>query len=270
MGPETTNFTMRINPTASALAILALKSEAPEETDLLELVVAATGKLNIKGGQAALLASALFDYADGQLREGSDDYRDAYDFAHALGDVAVTADALDAAAARELREQAMARPPEDRAARADRAFRERMDRKRDEMLREVFTGGPRYKLNIWTGKTEEVGDPEAEHRWRRKMAKSVSFGWPARTPVYLDPEVKPPPSRTRVTHLRGVVPDAEALSRQQAADAADALGPITDHNAQMKVEGAEQLILDKNRGITHTRSHALNLTVGTETGTSGK
>ena len=238
--PQSKVFTIKMTPTVSALADLALTTEAPDEKGLIATVKGALNRLSLRGAEAATLASALIDYADGHLREDTDDYRTAYEFAYALGDVAVTMDEATLRATRELQEAV-----EDErahmdavAARADNAFNARMNWKRDEGLREVFTGGPGYKFNIWTGKSERI---DATGYDLRGMENEMS-----RTPVYMDPEVRPAPPRDRVRHLGGVVGTSPvSLNTQHVADAVDALGPLVDHNTQMK--GAAQLVLDQNR-----------------------
>jgi len=234
--PKPQKFTMKITAQVKALATLALAAEAPEEKRLRDLVSYAMNRLQITGGEAAALASVLFDYAEGNLREGSEEHRLATGFAHALGDVAVTADETLATAVRELQEAVTEESAvvDAAAARADAVFRERMNERRDEGLREVFTGGPLYRFNIWTDRHEPVETFDEQSERFRREAKTTPFH---------------PTPLQRVRHLDGVVGAATPLTRQQAADAADALGPIVDHNQQMKVEGAEQLIVDRNRAV---------------------
>lgn len=238
MGSETKLFTMKITPEARALALQALAAEAVDYADydhLQEVVSSSMNRLQLEAGEAAVLSAALMDYAEGQLREGSDARRVATEFAYALGDVAVTADEATTLATRELQEivDDVARADE-AIARSDRAFRERMDRRRDENLREVFTGGPRYKMNIWTGKPELVDDSGAR----------------GRTPASRQ--------SNRVRTLEGVVhsncPPVRAIADEESSEVLAGAEPLIDHNAQMKVEGAEQLILDRNRGITSYKS----------------
>lgn len=245
--PQPEIFTIKMNPTASALAILALTTEAPDEEQLIQTVKDSTNEMSLRSGEAAVLASALMEYADGRLRLGGDDHRTAYEFAYALGDIAVTLDEATARAARELQEAAETVPAkhDEAVARADAAFQRRMRQKRDEGLQEVFTGGPRFKINIWTGEPELVDEPE------RSRSKTMNFakGYGARTPAHRQ--------SNRVRTLEGVVdsncPPVRAIADQESSEILAGATPMIDHNAQMKVEGAEQLILDRNRGITSYR-----------------
>ena len=244
---QPTKFTMKVPPKVRVLALQALAAEAPgcdEAKRLQEVLSKAINRMQVTADEAGLLASMLVDYAEGHLREGSNGRRMANEFAHALGDIAVTADEMTKVSARELQDAVDEVARADQAiARADEAFNERMRQKRDEGLREVFIGGPDFKRNIWTGEFEPVDAPEDRYDLRGMEKETL------RTPVYLDPEVKVVPSRTRVRHLGGVVGTAPvALSQKQADDATDALGVVTDHNTRMKIEGARQLILDRNRG----------------------
>lgn len=244
MGSDTRLFTMKITPRARMTALLAWDQYGGgthyAKWSLGEILTSSTTGLILCAGEAALLSRALLDYAEKQLRDGSDSQRVANEFAYALGDVAATVDKMTTTAASSL-----GKALEDEraymdeiAARSDDAFWERMKGRRDELLRKSFTGGPRYRMNIWTGEFETISSPDPEEERQRlrlrKMAKTILF--------------TAGPSAVRT--LQGVVGTAPvALSRQQAADSVDALGPLIDHNVRMKVEGAKQLILDKNRGI---------------------
>jgi len=239
-----TLFTMKITPEARTVALQALAAEAPDYADerLGKALHSAQNRLTVTAGEAALLASALMDYAEEQLRDGSDACRVANDFANALGDVAVTIDEEALQGARDLTEAVKdAVVYHDAvAARADRVFQDRVKKRRDEVFRKIFLGGPGGRINIW-GQivTDTYLDPEV------KPAPLAFYPQKMREKANVNPLVTTGPRR--VQHLQGVVGTSPAT--QQAADAVDALGPITDHNTQMKVEGAEQLILDRNRGI---------------------
>ena len=189
---------------------------------------------------AQYLHGALVAYANNEVREGSTTHKKVLHFAAALEDGYIVAEARANAPKKEA-PKSIVTPDAERA----RLEKERTDRLRDKMLRQVFLGGPRKKIDIWGNVVEEEA-PVSKHEYR-KMAKTISND-DFRDALRKDLEDK---RRGEMATAGGEAMNYETPQRirfncKPVADVeADKVltgGSAMNYNKDMKVEGATTLL----------------------------
>ena len=245
---DTNFFTIRLDDATVPVCQAALAGPRDGGTvHYLREFLTSWGKFQLTLEQGVALRAALISYSENEVREGADNHRRALHLAGALEDHIVM-----------LQRPVVDETPEEtgedysEAARMADLERERQNKLRDEMLREVFLGGPRKKLNIW-GDVVDDDAPLSKEELRR-MAKTTSAeDW--RKAIEADFRDKREREAARDSlHVAG----GKALKfdhsirmplKNQTLDAeADAIltgGSRMAYNEDMKVEGAATLLKEQ-------------------------
>lgn len=132
-------------------------------------------KLVLNLSDAAYLRDTLVSYANLKVREGTTNHAMAVRMAAALQDHIVTTEGRREDKSREALKKAA---DAEARAKVEAAQREEdsTNHLRDEMLRQVFLGGPRKRLNIW-GNVVEEETPLSRDELRKQAKTTSSQNW---------------------------------------------------------------------------------------------
>ena len=267
MGTESV-FPIRIDDATVPLVKLVLCDDESHQAKRLRDALAGWGTTTLRIGDAQYMQDALVAYANNEVREGSATHKKALHFAAALEDCVIVAEAR-ANASKEEEPKSIVTPEAEVA----RLEKERTDRLRDEMLRQVFLGGPRKKIDIW-GNVVEDEAPVSKHEFR-KMAKTIS-NEDFRDALRKDLEDK---RRREMATAGGSAMNYETLqrirfNRKPVADVeADKVltgGSSMNYNEDMKVEGATTLLKQQQQSSPVGRLQNGGVVVGTVSGFRNK
>lgn len=171
MGQESV-FQIRIDDATVLLVKAVLCDDTSSVADRLRDELSSWGSVFLRVGDAKHLHDALIAYANDEAREGSSTQKKALHFAAALEDHFFAAQAKEEADVAKMLEATDEEPALNKDAHAALLEKEKVDRLRDEMLRQVFLGGPRKKIDIWGNVVDD--DEPLTRADLRKMAKTTS------------------------------------------------------------------------------------------------
>lgn len=230
MGTESVLFPIRIDDTTVPLVKSALCDDESRTASRLRKKLAHWGMLTLSVHDARYLHEALVTYANNEVREGSTTHKKALHFAAALEDGYIGAEIRAFSSKKESEPIVI---PEAKVAQLEK---EHTDQLRDEMLRQVFLGGPRKKIDVW-GNVVEDESPVSKHELR-KRAKTLS-NEDFRDTLRKDFEDKQRSSVNLSALLRSV---SNLPLTDVEADKVLTGGSALNYNEDMKIEGATLLL----------------------------
>jgi hypothetical protein len=216
------------------------------------------GWLTLPYDEGVLLQRLVLEGAPKVFAEGSNLHREALHFAAALGDLIVSRPPAPVEEKSEPTEEEIARAAH--IAAAQQAERQQAQL-RDEMLRQVFTGGPRKSINIWGQVVEEPAPLTKEEMWAKSKTTSPAdwhkvAEWDRQDAVRRMGAAMKYESSTRVRlHAK---PTADVEADQILTD-----GKPMTFNEDMKREGAQELLAQQQKTVACRYNREDGRVVGT-------
>jgi len=234
------NFDIKLDAATIKIARLALLSAGIETKGrgaiyALQMASAMAGTVSMDGDEAATLQMALSLYAEREVREGSDSHKIATQFSAALGDFVATKVVTEVRPAlkqvRDTWNRINSKTVGGSLPTANDVFERRMKEKRDEIFRDIV--GRPEELSIWGTPKIPTDEP---------VTKRI----PANRVVHLEGVVNTVPGGAVLQHAPTIRTRLSPIADVET-DQALTGGAVPTHNEQMKREGTEILMVNKNR-----------------------
>jgi len=250
------NFTIKVREATVQVCRAALaQTDFPENPDKVILTRSLKGRIRTPGnlrlcmGEAIVLREIVEDCARESFREGSDLHNEAVMFAAALDDRVITGynNSVSVAAAKAQAEKDEEANELSQSAVDEINFGARADKRRDNIFRDMVSGGSHKRLNIWG---QVVEDGVMDKTAGRRKAKTMSpEDW--RKAAELD-RLDRERERKLITNKMGAAMQYESSVRiplnggkpvaDTEADRILTTGSTMDYNDDMKRVGTLELI----------------------------